>query len=725
MGKKPLEVLVSGGFGLMGRFLGNPNVTISAIDAVTTGIVASRTSGELPAFVQVSASGITATGTSIPYEDLEYSWNFGDPSGTETFTNPVTGQTVNANSAQTGPEAAYVYRSAGTYTITLTIRGSSAAPIAGVCTQFTTATATATFTASAFSTAGGEYFFDSVNGNDSNSGTDSAHPKQTISALNTLLAAGHMRFNLARGSNWVGSNGIYIAYSDIRIAAYGSGANPIVNIQNASSSSNPGAAFNALSCDNQTRATSNIVISNVDFWRSGTSPNSIVNFLFTNTTNLVNDIYFDNVNIVSNSSTTVQSKWLRYQFPDAPTVTTNIQRMGMWGGSINIAVGDQAQDIAIYGGSRAWNFFVGISPFTGNGQPANPTLVHHIYANFHDHGLFRWINFGSGPNRNFNIKVAVNSLSGSYEVGNYWLISENNMTGTQNAHGGGNSQGADAGLSDVQNFVIEINAVHGFSQSFANTQNVLSATWRYNNIWNMDTGFVLITANSLGSLSSAELAANIKIYGNNIYRNNTGGQTSGNSAICQKIVAATGSATWDNGSGSSGTTLTVTSFSAGLGAHVVNGQIPLYVNASVPGFATISGASGSTTTGTYTLSQSFLITPTTGLQFAWGWTTHWTITDNVVMDISATPTLMDLQFTGQSGATINRNQWYCPNGHLTPGSQTGTPFFDNRFSKTFAQLQAAGFGPNDTVADPTASYPYWVNPSSGQFSNKRRLVVKT
>ena len=116
-------------------YRGNPNIKVSAID-VTGGIIATRT-GTLnaPAFIQVSASAITCTGDvidldgiAIPgatinsYEDLEYSWDFGDSESNESFIDPVTGNSVNSAIDQTGPEAAHVYRSAGSYTITLTIR---------------------------------------------------------------------------------------------------------------------------------------------------------------------------------------------------------------------------------------------------------------------------------------------------------------------------------------------------------------------------------------------------------------------------------------------------------------------------------------------------------------------------------------------------------------------------------------------------------------------------
>ena len=147
-----------GGIG-SATFGGDPNFITSAIDT-SGGIAYSRNAGQLPAFVHVSAANINVTGNVMnsntglavspqpaarPYERLEYTWNFGDPGGTEIFTNPVTNTSVNANSAQTGPEAVYCYRTAGTKVITLTIRGLTA--IGTIST-----TATMTFTASAFNT---------------------------------------------------------------------------------------------------------------------------------------------------------------------------------------------------------------------------------------------------------------------------------------------------------------------------------------------------------------------------------------------------------------------------------------------------------------------------------------------------------------------------------------------------------------------------------------------
>lgn len=134
-------------------YLGNPNAYWSSIN--TNGGIATSRDGEVtdgiitihtPGFVHVSAREILGVGEirktdgtpvstlyAIPYSDLEFHWDFGDPSSAETFTNVggnrvnATGATVNSNSDQYGPEAVHCYRTAAastgtTYTITLTIR---------------------------------------------------------------------------------------------------------------------------------------------------------------------------------------------------------------------------------------------------------------------------------------------------------------------------------------------------------------------------------------------------------------------------------------------------------------------------------------------------------------------------------------------------------------------------------------------------------------------------
>ena len=187
-------------------FQGNPNPTITGI---TPSITCSRTSSLLtPAFVQCSGSGTTATCTGTiqcstgtetnPYEDLEFVWSGGN-SSMDTFTNPMTSTMVSAN-RQFGPEATFVYRSAGTFTISLTVRGKSGA-------AYTSASATQSLTISAF-TPSTEYWF-AQSGSDSNNCTTISTPCQTLTKFNTLIEqASNQRFNFNCGDTWTGSTGM-------------------------------------------------------------------------------------------------------------------------------------------------------------------------------------------------------------------------------------------------------------------------------------------------------------------------------------------------------------------------------------------------------------------------------------------------------------------------------------------------------------------------------------
>jgi hypothetical protein len=101
--------------------------------AITPRISLLRSSGTVPLVIHASAELTQITGgvpeshresvqsdTAIPFSHLEYRWDFGDPSSTETLTDPRTGEVVNSNDCWRGPLAEHVYRTAGTYTITLT-----------------------------------------------------------------------------------------------------------------------------------------------------------------------------------------------------------------------------------------------------------------------------------------------------------------------------------------------------------------------------------------------------------------------------------------------------------------------------------------------------------------------------------------------------------------------------------------------------------------------------
>lgn len=108
-------------------YFGKPE--ISGITTIIPRISISRfPSGMIPFHIQVSAcntvhdgyNGNLASGTC--YQDLSYKWDFGDHSGTEVFIDQFNNCLTNMN-VQYGPEAAYLYRQTGVYSITLTAQG--------------------------------------------------------------------------------------------------------------------------------------------------------------------------------------------------------------------------------------------------------------------------------------------------------------------------------------------------------------------------------------------------------------------------------------------------------------------------------------------------------------------------------------------------------------------------------------------------------------------------
>ena len=91
--------------------------------SVTASINPARTAGVAPLMVFFDATATTGTATSKPFQDIEYRWDFGDPAGS-----PVNGTTwgtgsragVSSRNAATGPVAAHVFETPGTYSVTLT-----------------------------------------------------------------------------------------------------------------------------------------------------------------------------------------------------------------------------------------------------------------------------------------------------------------------------------------------------------------------------------------------------------------------------------------------------------------------------------------------------------------------------------------------------------------------------------------------------------------------------
>lgn len=378
-------------------FAGNPNIVVSGTPAGS--ILLSRPSGSLPAFVHASASGITATGTSWPYEDLWYAWNFGDPASAETFTDPTTGFTVNSNSDQTGPEAVHVYRSVGTYTITLTIYWRDS----GGSVQSTTKTAT--FTANAF-VPSFEYFIDPVNGSDGNAGTNSGAPWQTFAPVRAGDLNGKA-LNLKRGTTIDDHLGRQQSRTTVRIRPYGTPTDPDPIINYSGSANSGQAIWLDTGTSTNPYPITDWVVSNIHWKVSGAATAPFIMAVVTTTPSAyVQDFYMDNCHFTANPAHTVNVCQLN---PHTNGVTND--RGGFWKCSTHGVTGSldgtQRQGIAAQGW-RDWFFVVGGS-HEGNGQ--DNIRDHHIYPIFKTHGLFRWINFGVGTNKNMCVNTDWNSTS--------------------------------------------------------------------------------------------------------------------------------------------------------------------------------------------------------------------------------------------------------------------------------------------------------------------------
>lgn len=494
-------------------FGGNPNVTITAIDT-SGGIVASRISGHMPAFVQVSASAIKATGTDWPYEDLEYSWNFGDPNGKEIFTNPVTGARVNANDSQTGPEAVYVYRTPGTYKITLTIRGKNGD-------SYTTATVSSDFTAIPLNAL--HYYFDQVNGKDSNNGL---HPKQgtgingpfqSLSKLRSLL--GYNRaYHLARGSQWLESLGLLRSLVNLRFDAYGEGADPIINTNSGANS--PIWMDNGAN-GNVGTAVQNIVFSNIHFVISGTCTAESILLAFCSNKDPrspLTNIYADNCTFES------RTKLTRDTVIFNTMTATNSSRAGFWNCTVKNLLDNTGsrnrQGLAAQNWTN-WLFVVGGS-FEGAGS--NPIFDHHIYPIIQNHALFRWIRFGKGPGRNYCINTDWNNTNpgGSpLQYSEFILYDGCRFSGTQYAH---DSDDANNDPSKVQwrNEICQNCAFDSLSSGGILAYALYSYTARDNLVWGMENKSGWFGPGNI----RAELCSKLsyKLYRNKIYldRGNNG-----------------------------------------------------------------------------------------------------------------------------------------------------------------------------------------------------------
>lgn len=509
-------------------FYGNNDCTVTAIN-VAGGITCSRTSGQTPMFVQVSASAIAATGSRatgqalVPYEDLEYSWDFGDPSGTEILTDPrpFLGGSVNVNT-QDGPEAAYCYRSSGTFTVTLTIRGKNGG-------SYTTAQTTQNITVTTYSASGGDRYVDSVNGNDAWDGTAPAFvsgttgPKQSLTGINGLIGA-NRAVHLARGSSWTyASSGHALtidgASSPLRIDAYGSGADPIVTT---TANNSRGMEVNSFTGTN----ISDVVISDLAITHTSTGggDNACIEVLSNGSSSYgtISHLYLDNCTFLS-TGTAATVFFQNYTTTTDPVVTVSITKVGLWNCTADAPWPNSLGTINLVSYMRCndWGFIVGghIIGATTDGVAIGTNHV--IYYIFQTHALSKYCQWKGGAYTAFCINGDWDNWTPSSTIyTDYWCMVKLDLSYSN--YGIDNGAGSGAVGADVRarNWVIESCTFHdmvGFGTQ--GTASAMSATFRDNEFWAITAGPLLYANGPIADFAGC-------FYRNKLYRP-SGGAASG------------------------------------------------------------------------------------------------------------------------------------------------------------------------------------------------------
>jgi len=209
--------------------------TINAPGAstITPNIAASRTSGTAPLAVYFDASATTAaTLTSLPFHELLYIWDFGDTTGTYWAYGAKAGA-ADKNIAY-GPQAAHVFETSGTKTVTLTVIHYSSGGV------LSTNTTTQNITVTAESTtypAANTYYIDSAALPVAGSGgvPSGANVIQTgdMATATAARTTANRMFFLKRGGTYNFASSYTVQKQGIRIRAYGSGAAPKITFSNA------------------------------------------------------------------------------------------------------------------------------------------------------------------------------------------------------------------------------------------------------------------------------------------------------------------------------------------------------------------------------------------------------------------------------------------------------------------------------------------------------------
>lgn len=206
------------------------------IQPVTPLVVTNRASdsdtGVAPFAVQFDASGTTSINTTRPFHDLYHSWNFGDNDSVTWGYGTQAG--VAKKNRASGPIAAHVYETPGTYTVSYLaidpLTGQSAAATKTITVQDPDVVFAG---ANTICIANGTLPVAGVGGVPAGA---TCYNETTWAGVISRIASGK-RVLLKKGDTWTtnSSNTITGAGSGGVIGAYGSGANPIVQLTLASS----------------------------------------------------------------------------------------------------------------------------------------------------------------------------------------------------------------------------------------------------------------------------------------------------------------------------------------------------------------------------------------------------------------------------------------------------------------------------------------------------------
>lgn len=527
-------------------FRGNPFVEVDSID-VSGGIASFATSGDAPFAARVSASAITAVGTNRPYEDLEFYWDFGvDSADAEEVWDPTIGKTTRAHK-QYGPEACYLYRTPGQYTITLTVRGKSSGGA-----EFISETTTLDVTVSEYAP---DYiqWIDPDTGDDANDGFDpwgfaltgASYDDGTKRLTATGAFAGYdhaaatepepddEKYNVIYLTGGTGiTTGLYTIASKIDDDTIELSSSAGSTASDVTSSDGPWAnKIDEFDKDNERikRGTTVELSARLDSLRHysnyritpyGTGAKPVIKMEDGHATSRImywnvngespanhyfRDIVFDQNETQSNAVRCfVNSGTIKNLLFDGVEFIN--QSNNSSASQVQMGTGSEAGT----GGFTFWNChwkggaqagehgYLGAVPwlaiFGGSfkGKGSDDLLHHHIYPSTDDHQMYKFIDFKDGPDRNYCINSNATSTSG--ERTRYWYVARCKMSGTLRGLDASttNNNRTDDGAFEF--FVAEENtfndlgraAVHYFcADTMAIRNNLVWGTFEYF-LWIMD-----------------------------------------------------------------------------------------------------------------------------------------------------------------------------------------------------------------------------------------------